>query len=502
MKYRDVCGRLCLLAAIVINGGLSTGTASAQDAAAVFAAFEQSVVDLVSRSEKSIVAVARIPFRNERIDRQPARNPFGLPRGFDENDPLSPGFAPQEFGAGILMSPPGHPEQRLILTNYHVVHGGQPFLNDGSVASDARLTVRIDRTRAAWASIYAADPRSDLAVLAVDESELTTAISELPTLTMPEAVDFRKGQFVLALGNPYAIARDGSPSVSVGIISNLSRIPLLDTQRDEKTIHQFGTLLHVDTRLGPGSSGGALLNSSGQLIGITTSLAALEGYESSVGYAIPFNAAMRRIVEDLLNGYEVEYGFLGVQGGGRFGSLRNRNSQGVEIERVVPNSPADRAGLRIKETIRAVNGIRLYSLDDLFREVGLLPPGTNAHLHVISRNGQRFVDVQIGKWPVPDSERIVVSAYRQPAWRGLRVDWPTGRMKFFDQEAPYPVAVVVKSVEPGSPAEAAGLRPGDLIERVAGRPVETPEEFTAAVKRQRDTVRLDLSEDRTVVIRE
>lgn len=505
MKRHDTSHVFSLLVAFLITIVRTDGIVTAQDDISAFVRFEQAVVDSARRAEPSVVAVARIPLRTERIDRQPARNPFGLPRHFDENDPLAPGFAPQEFGAGILMSAPEAPDSRFILTNYHVVHGGRPFVNDGSVASDARLTVRLDRTRATWGSIYAADPRSDLAVLTVEDPAFTAALRERPVLSMPETVDLRKGQFVLSLGNPYAIARDGSPSVSFGMVSNLSRMPLLNTPRNEKTIHQFGTLLHVDTRLGPGTSGGALLNSAGQLIGITTSLAALEGYESSAGFAIPFTAPMQRIVEDLLNGYEVEYGFLGVQVDAfptrRFGNVRQRNAQGVEITRVVPDSPADRAGLRHGEMIRAVNGVRLYSQDDLFREVGLLPPGTDAHLHVISRNGQRFVDVQIAKWPVPDAERIIVSRHRHAAWRGLRVDWPTGRMKFFDYEAPYPVAVVVRSVEAGSPAEAAGLRTGDLIQRVAGRSVETPEEFSAAVASLRGNVRMELTEGRTVTVR-
>jgi serine protease Do len=504
MKNRDVWRVECALIAVLLSCGVCAEGALAQDAGSVFAAFEQAVVETVSRAEKSVVAIARIPLRHERIDRQPARHPFGPPRGLDEQDPLSPGFVPQEFGTGILMSQPGRPETRFVLTNYHVVQGGRPFLNDGSVTSDARLTVRIDQTRAAWASIYAADPRSDLAVLAVDNEELEAALKELPVLSLPESVELRKGQFVLAIGNPYAVARDGAPSVSSGMISNVSRFPLVDVRSDEKTIHQFGTLLHVDTRLGPGSSGGALLNSSGQLIGMTTSLAALEGYESSVGYAIPFQSPMRRIVEELLNGYEVEYGFLGVQVVDapmrQFGGLRIRNSQGVFIKGVVPESPADRAGLRSGETIRAVNGVRLYSQDDLFREVGLLSPGTSAHLHVTGREGQRFVDVKIAKWPVTDPDRIIVSEYRQQPWRGLRVDWPTGRMKFFDYEAPYPIAVVVKTVDPGSPAETAGLRPGDLIERVAGRPVESPDEFAVAVKLQRGAVSLVLAEGRAVTV--
>jgi len=495
--------RLLLSAACFLTGTLCARDARSQDAAGVFAAFEQSVVETVSRSEKSVVAIARIPLRNERIDRQPARNPFGQPIDAN-NDPLSPAFAPQDFGAGILMSAPNKPETRLVLTNYHVVHGGRPFVNDGTVVSNARLTVRIDQTRAAWATIFAADPRSDLAVLAIEDRELSAALQERPTLALPESVEPRKGQFVLTIGNPYAIARDGSPSVSFGMICNVARVPLVNASSEDKTIHQFGMLLHVDTRLGPGTSGGALLDSSGQLIGITTSLAALEGYESSVGFAVPLNAGMRRIIEDLLQGYEVEYGFLGVQPGdpfaGRFGRAKVRRTQGVPVFKVVPGSPADRAGLRSGETIRAVNGVRLFSSDDLFREVGLLAPGSNAHLHVISRDGQRFVDVRIAKWPVPDAERIVTSNYRQSAWRGLRVDWPTGRMKFFDYDAAYPIAVVVKTVEVGSPAEAAGLRPGDLITRVANRTIETPDEFSSAVKSLRGNVRLNLTEGRTVTI--
>ena len=505
MNTHGILLRLPLPVTCLFTAGFHTESVPAQDAAAVFAAFEKSVVEVVERSEKSVVAIGRIPLRNERIDRQPARNPFEFRPDVTGNDPLSPAFVPQEFGAGILMSQPGKPETRFVLTNYHVVHGGRPFVNDGSVVSDARLTVRINRTKAAWASIFAADPRSDLAVLAIEDPEFSAALKARPTLPLPESVEPRKGQFVLSIGNPYAIARDGSPSVSFGMISNVGRLPLVNSSSEDKTIHQFGMLLHVDTRLGPGTSGGALLNSSGQLIAITTSLAALEGYESNSGFAIPLNAGMRRIIEDLLHGYEVEYGFLGVQPrdafGNRFGSVRPRRSLGVQIFKVVQGSPADRAGLRSGETIRAVNGVRLSSSDDLFREVGLLAPGSNAHLHVISRDGQRFVDVKIAKWPVPDAERIVISNYRHPAWRGLRVDWPTGRMKFFDYEAAYPIAVVAKTVEPGSPAEAAGLRPGDLIERVGGQAVETPEEFAATVKSLRGNVQLKLTGGRTVSIR-
>ena len=122
---------------------------------------------------------------------------------------------------------------------------------------------------------------------------------------------------VLSLGNPYAIARDGSASVSWGMIGNISRRPAPVRQRDlgppeAKTIHQYGTLLQVDTRMELGTSGGALVDLRGKLVGITTSLAALEGYEKSVGFAIPIDSFSRRVIETLCRGYEVEYGFLGL----------------------------------------------------------------------------------------------------------------------------------------------------------------------------------------------
>ena len=159
---------------------------------------------------------------------------------------------------------------------------------------------------------------------------------------------------MLSLGNPYAIARDGSASASWGMISNVSRRPAPARQHDlgtpeAKTIHQFGTLLQVDTRMELGTSGGALVNLRGELIGVTTSLAALEGYEQSVGFAIPIDSFSRRVIETLCRGYEVEYGFLGLtpipvlpdqlRRDGRFKQL-----SAVRVEQVIPNSPAAIAG--------------------------------------------------------------------------------------------------------------------------------------------------------------
>ena len=478
---------------------LSTKPAVAQSSADIFAAIENSVTEAVEKAERSVVAIARIPIAPEPLERQRARNQFGIHPDLGANDPLAPGYIPKNPGTGILMASPDNPRLRLILTNYHVVKGGQPFRNDGIIRSESRIAVRFSRTQAAWATIYAADPRSDLAVLAFDPADIESSPADIPVIQISDDSRVRKGQFVISLGNPYAIARDGSPSVSLGMISNVSRFPFLDAPIDQETIHHFGTLLHIDTRLGPGASGGALLDRDGDLIGMTTSLAALEGYETSVGYAVPLNSSLRRIVDDLLRGYEIEYGFLGVVPGdpqdveATLISVK-RKTRGVPISQVVPESPAYRAGLRRNDIVLAVNGVPMFEKTDILREVGLLPPGSSGQLRIIqaSSGRQSSMYVPLAKWPRRHVDRIIVSNDRYPIWRGLKVDWPTSRSRHFDYDRPYPRAIVVDRVEPGSPAEIAGLREGDLLTEAHGTDVETPQEFLKAVASANGAVQVRL----------
>src|SRR5207302_1902592 len=128
--------------------------------------------------------------------------------------------------------------------------------------------------RGYYARIIAADPRSDLAILSIDYAALGLKSSDLHAIPLRAlSAPLRKGQLVVALGNPYAIARDGSASASWGMISNIARRPAPVRQREtgvprSETIHQFGTLLQVDTRMELGTSGGALVNLRGELVGV------------------------------------------------------------------------------------------------------------------------------------------------------------------------------------------------------------------------------------------
>ena len=474
-------------------------------ATAVAALLEESFMKAVEQAEPCVVAIATVR-ANRSLPRQAARNPFNLRGdGIQATNPNADRFKPREFGTGIVVSNPTNPMERLILTNYHVVKGGKPFRATNDISWDATIHVWFNRHQKTEATVFAADPRSDLAVLKFDLEKLGLAPADIPVMRLPRGNRIRKGQFVIALGNPYAIAsHDGSPSVSYGAVSNVSRFPFAETHDDKTTIHHFGTLLHVDTRLGPGSSGGALLNRRGELIGITTSLAALEGYESTVGYAIPIDSSTHRIIDELIQGYEVEYGFLGVQmqqANLRISSYgdRLRGPVGVEVNLVIEASPAEAGGVRNGDVLLAVNGKPLYEKDDVLREIGLVAPGEIAHIRTF-RNGREVdLKVRVGKWPV-DGDGIIAAETRFPAWRGVHVDWPTARLGGFDQEAPYPQAVYVSKVEPGS--SPGQVEVGQLIVSVNSNRVETPAAFHEAVKKAgRAPVTIRLADGQEITVR-
>lgn len=480
------------------------------DLSAVLSVIEQSVVKAIEEAEPSVVAIAR--YRPVPTGRQQFQfDPFHLDDPPQNSDP-SLDLIPNEFGTGIVIAPEKKRNERFILTNYHVVRGGPTSEENGNRAAD-RLYVRFANRRGFYAQIYAADPRSDLAVLKVDFDALQMKPADVKPIRFGDGGSVKKGQFVLVLGNPYAIARDGSVSASWGMISNISRAaypvePRTDPEALKKqTIHQFGTLLQIDARLNLGTSGGALINRNGELIGITTSLAALEGYEKSAGYAIPINDATRRIIETLMRGHEVEYGFLGVEPQDVDpNQLRRYASDFAQSTaatiRVLPRSPADTGGLATGDLILSVNETPIRGRDDLMREIGLLAPGTTARIRVWRPDIRRelTVLVNLGKWPARDEDGIVAANWRHPPWRGLFVDYPTGRAKYISDPIYHP-AVVITQVVPETPAADAELTEGDFITHVNETAVETPAEFYDAIKDLRNEARLRLLNGREVVVR-
>ncbi len=468
----------------------------AQDGPAVLAALEDGLTKIIEDAEPSVVSIARI---NKNHLPPHDLTGEGLPPGM----PSSEQFTPSEFGAGIVFTPADQPGKIFILTMYHVVKGGH-IAGRGTAQSDD-LVIHTHKRQKAQAEIIAADPRSDLAVLQIKSGE-KLQVSDLKPIRLINKPRYKKGQFVVTLGNPYAIARDGSACAGWGLISNIARRPkpLVSSRTafeksQEETLHHMGTLLQIDGQLNLGTSGGAVLNRQGELIGIITAMAALEGFEKSVGYAVPINPQTLRVIEELAHGYEVEYGLLGITP--ETTKFPNGDQPtAVKVESAGSRSPAELAGVMDGDLIYGVNGIPIYTQEDLIREVALIGPGRIAQLKLYRPQLSQWLtrNVSLTKWPVYSEKDIIATQHRH-VWNNIHIDYATARYDFFGRQ--YRRAVLVTHLE-GEPTlrNPESLRVGDFITHVNDQPVPTPQEFQKATEKlTKGNVTLRLI-DRTVVV--
>ena len=303
-----------------------------------------------------------------------------------------------DFGSGVVIGDDGQ-----ILTAYHVVRGA------------ARLIVRAADRQEFEAEIIAADPRSDLAVIA------PSPFRECPLpgssrLSLGDASQLRKGAFLVALGNPFNAAQDGKPSASWGILSNVAR--RVEPEQDEMsmgvrkmTLPNYPTLLQLDSKLNLGMSGGAVLNLKGELVGLTTMASSPAGFDAMAGYAIPIDKIGRRAVEILREGREIEYGFLGIKA----------HPDGTNrVEDVTPNSPAGQGQLMANDEIVAVDDTPIVDFDGLILAINSHGPGEEVKLKIRRAGEELTKTLVLAKYPV-ESEMIATN--RPPPWRGLRVDY-------------------------------------------------------------------------------
>ncbi|MCS6852747.1 MAG: PDZ domain-containing protein [Gemmataceae bacterium] len=385
-----------------------------------------------------------------------AQKPSRLPRPeLKKLDLADPENVPESFGSGVVIDARG-----LILTNYHVVREA------------TKIYVRLPGLPGSYADIHAADPRSDLAVLRLIDKR------PVKPIRLGDGGQVRKGQFVLTIANPFVAGfRDGSPSASWGIVSDLRRKmpgPASETELT-KTLHHYGTLIQTDTRLNLGCSGGALIDLKGELIGLTTALPVTSGADTAGALAIPIDAGIRRVIEVLRRGEEVEYGFLGVV-------LSKSNwGDGVHLADVGRDSPAWRAGLRQGDTVLAVNGVPVRDTDELYLAVGTLLAGSEAKLLVRSPGSTaRTVSVKLAKYRVSDKLGPIIASQRPAPVRGLRVDYSSILLQgsgVLSGALSMPPGVCIREVQPNSPAEVAHLKVHDIITEVNRRPVHTPADF-------------------------
>jgi serine protease Do len=347
------------------------------------------------------------------------------------------------LGSGVIISPDGY-----IVTNQHVVDS----------AVDIRVTMS-DR-RILSAKLVGSDPLTDLAVIKVDGKDL-------PSVPFGDSTKLHPGQSVLAFGNPYGFRF----TVTRGIVSALNRPNPSATDRRKP-----GEFIQTDAAINPGNSGGPLVNSRGEVVGINTFLISPSGSFSGIGFAIP-TQIVKPTVDILIRDGKVKHGYMGIgisdvtPENSKFFHLDN--AAGAIVTQVEPNSPGAKAGLKTGDVITAFNGKAISDSGELQVEVGQKEPGTTIHLQV-TRDGKGItVPVTLEAMGSRDkSADASGSEHGKGRWGiGLADLSPGVRDQF---QAPSEIhGAVVANVQPGSPADNAGLQKGDVIVEVNRQPVQS-----------------------------
>jgi serine protease Do len=416
--------------------------------------------------KKALPAVVNVTSEIRATQTRSRRGPQGLPPGLEEFF----GFGvPQEprrgggVGSGVIVTRDGY-----ILTNNHVVEN----------ASEVKVTLQDRRELAA--KVVGSDPRTDVAVLKVDAASL-------PTLPISDSTRVQVGDVALAIGNPFGIGQ----TVTMGIVSATGRAGL--------NPENYEDFIQTDAAINPGNSGGALINTSGQLIGINTAIISRTGGNQGIGFAIPVNMA-REVMDQLVKTGKVTRGYIGAGVQDITPELARAfklsSATGAAITSVEPNSPAERGGVRAGDVVTAVNGEPVSDASQLRLKISRTAPGSNVKLTVQRPEGQRELAVTLGTLPEragarrgeEDPESFGGGA--ATPLKGVSVADLTPEISGELQLPEGTRGVVVTRVEQGSAAAEAGLRRGDVIMQVNRRPVSNIREFEQAVGTGRESVPL------------
>ena len=467
--WRNRCGRFLLMAVFVFTligcSDLRSGQAGANaslvlptpaPANATAAAAQNSYADVVAR-----VAPAVVTIRSERRSRAPQQHPFmddPFFREFFGNRMPRMEQPPQierGLGSGVVVTADGY-----ILTNHHVVDGAE------------EIRVEFTDRRVLDAKIVGSDPPSDLAVLKINATNL-------PVLPLGDSDGVRVGDVALAVGNPLGVGQ----TVTAGIISAKNRQTGLGDG-------SFADFIQTDAPINRGNSGGALVNTNGELIGINSQILSPSGLSIGIGFAIPSNMA-RTVMEQLVKTGKVRRGQLGINiqdvTADIAQSLDLKEVRGVIVGGVVPGSAAERAGLKQGDVIVGLNGQPVPDVNTFRNRVAGTQPGTRVTLSVVRDGREQQLTATLGEFQ-PRTERA------EGGDGGAEQGGGTGRLGISVRPLTPEIAaqlelpagtqgVVVESVDPAGPAAEAGIRRGDVIQQVNRQPVRSTADIAAALGR-------------------
>ena len=456
-------GRTAAAAALLLTGSLIGWTVSSEfgptasaapsaPAAAMAAPALMPAASYAGVVEQITPAVVTI--RSERRVRNISQElPEGLREFFGEQFRQGPRRPLPErraggLGSGVIVRPDGY-----ILTNHHVVAGAES------------VNVELTDSRSFKAKVVGSDQPSDLAVLKIEGTNLQT-------LALGDSDSVRVGDVVLAVGNPLGVGQ----TVTMGIVSAKGRATGTDGS--------FEDFIQTDAPINQGNSGGALVSTGGQLIGINSQILTPSGGNIGIGFAIPANMA-KNVMSQLIEHGEVQRGMIGVTiqpvTSDIARSLGLAEVRGALVNSVQPGSPAEKAGVRRGDVITAVNGDTIKDGNGLRNEVSQLLPGTSARLTIVRDGKEQTLTATVGELRQSANQPEEGSAEGEKTGFGMTVD-VLDREQARELGVPASSGVLVTAVQSGGRAAAAGIRAGDVIVEVDRRPVTTPDALRAALQ--------------------
>jgi serine protease Do len=411
-----------------------------------------SVVNFADIAERINAAVVNVDATSSKTSRDPrfrrAPDDLDSPRDFDGPR--------QGSGSGFIID-----RQGFILTNFHVIDGAE------------RITVTLADGRALRGEVIGTDPAIDVALLRIPGS------SDLPEAPLGNSDSLRVGEWVCAIGNPLGYVH----SVTVGVVSFIGR-KLFDASLDD--------YIQTDAAINFGNSGGPLINSAGEVIGINS---AISSRASNIGFAVPINQAVA-ILPQLKTRGRVSRGYIGVYLTDVTPALQRSLglsvSHGAMVQDVSATSPAERAGLRTYDVIVEVDGREVLSNEELIRDISSRQPGTVVRLAILREGHRQALNVKLAERPTRDEAEAADTLGNRP--RPRDIEPPPERtlgltVRELDRnfmgraEIPQNVqGVVISRVDPTGAGFQALLRRGIVIMEINRRPLRNVNEYEQLVR--------------------
>jgi Do/DeqQ family serine protease len=412
-----------------------------------FASMQGTPVDFIQASENTINSVVHVTTKVVQTSFQ---------RDIFQEFFYGPGAGGREFkqygsgsGSGVIVSSEGY-----IVTNNHVIENAseiEVILNDNSKYS---------------AKVIGTDPSTDIAILKIEGS----GFQPIP---LGNSDDLKVGEWVLAVGNPFNL----TSTVTAGIVSAKARNINLLSDRSKQDVLPIESFIQTDAAVNPGNSGGALVNTKGELIGINTAIASQTGSYSGYSFAVPVNL-VEKVMRDLIDYGIVQRGYLGVQINDITQEIKTKNNlpstKGVFVAKVIEDGSADKAGIKDGDVILKIGTKEVNSVASLQEEIGKRRPGDKVSVTVRTKKGEEEIKELILRNKEGETKLISKEEISKNASLGATFVELTEKEK---KELNITYGVKIKSIQPGK-LKSIGLVEGMVISKVNNEPIESVEQLT------------------------